>query len=228
MSVSGPETPLRRGVLSWSGGKDSALALWQCRRDGWEVPTLLTTVTEPYARVSMHGVRTDLLAAQAAAAGVALRKVAIPAPCSNAEYEERMGREVSSLLGAGADGFVFGDLFLADIRAYRERQLARLGAEARFPLWGRDTLALAHQFIDLGFRARVCAVDPRRVDPSVAGQEFDQALLARLPDGVDPCGENGEFHSFVYDGPIFRYPLAVQVGEVVQREGFVFADLLLA
>lgn len=222
------ETPLRHGVLSWSGGKDSALALWYGRRRGWTIRTLLTTVTEPYARVSMHGVRVELLEAQAAAVGVTLFKVAIPAPCSNAEYANRMGRAVASLLAQGADGFVFGDLFLEDIRAYREEQLAGVGGRACFPLWGRDTHALAEEFIDAGFRARLCTVDPRRLDRGLAGVPYDRALLGRLPADVDPCGENGEFHTFVADGPIFGAPLDVRVGEIVERDGFVFADLVAA
>jgi uncharacterized protein (TIGR00290 family) len=226
--VAAPEGRLRRGVLSWSGGKDSALALLYSRRQGWAIRWLLTTVTEPYARVSMHGVRLELLEAQAEAVGVALRQVPIPAPCTNAEYEERMGRAVGALLGQGADGFVFGDLFLADIRAYREEQLARVGATARFPLWGKDTGALAREFVRQGFRAHLCAVDPRRLDRSFAGAAYDEALLARLPANVDACGENGEFHTFVHDGPVFAHPVPVAVGEVVERDGFVFADLLPA
>jgi uncharacterized protein (TIGR00290 family) len=220
------ERPLRAGVLSWSGGKDSSLALWQGRRLGWTIRWLLVTVTEPYRRVSMHGVREELLEAQAAAVGVTLRKVRIPAPCTNAEYQERMGREVRALIDEGADGFAFGDLFLADIRAYREEQLGRVGAEARFPRWGQDPRALARAFVREGFRARVCTVDPRYLDRSFAGAVYDEFLLDRLPANVDPCGENGEFHTFVHDGPIFARPVPVEVGAIVERDGFVFADLV--
>ena len=220
------ETPLRQGVLSWSGGKDSALALWACRRRGWTIRWLLTTVTAPYARVSMHGVRVALLGAQARAVGVELRTLPIPSPCPNAEYAERMGRAVRSLVCEGADGFVFGDLFLEDIRAYREEHLRSVGATARFPLWGLDTEQLARRFVASGFRARLCTLDPRRLDRAFAGAPYDDALLDTLPRGVDPCGENGEFHTFVHDGPVFHTPVPIRLGEVVERDGFVFADLL--
>lgn len=220
------ERSLRAGVLSWSGGKDSSLALWRCRQEGWHVRWLLTTVTEPYARISMHGVRVGLLEAQAAAAGVELRTVQIPAPCSNDEYARRMGSAVTALMELGADGFVFGDLFLEDIRAYREAQLRRVGASAVFPLWGADTAALARRFVAEGFEARICTVDPRRLERTFAGAAFDDAFLDALPPAVDPCGENGEFHTFVHAGPIFDHPIPVRTGEVVERDGFVFADLL--
>ncbi|MCL6596492.1 MAG: adenine nucleotide alpha hydrolase [Firmicutes bacterium] len=221
-----PIPPPRAAVLSWSGGKDSSLALWEARRLGWGVRWLLTTVTEAYGRVSMHGVREELLDEQAQGVGVEVRKVRIPSPCTNAEYEARMGRAVRELVAEGADAFVFGDLFLADVRAYREAHLRDLGVAALFPLWGRDTAALARTFVAAGFRAYVVCLDPRRLDRALAGAPFDDAFLDRLPSDVDPCGERGEFHTFVWDGPIFRQPLVVATGEVVERDGFVFCDLV--
>lgn len=225
--MAGPqaETP-RKAVLSWSGGKDSSLALWEARRLGWGVTSLLTTVTEPFDRVSMHGVRNVLLCRQAKAVGLPVRRVSIPSPCTNAEYERRMGEALADFGADGVDAFVFGDLFLKDIRAYREAKLAPTGVPARFPLWGRDTAALARTFVQAGFRAYVVTVDPRRLDRSFAGVPYDLAFLERLPTDVDPCGENGEFHTFVWDGPVFRHPVAVREGEIVERDGFVFADLV--
>jgi uncharacterized protein (TIGR00290 family) len=209
-------------ALSWSGGKDSALALWEMRRRGWGVRTLLTTVTQTFGRVSMH---EELLHAQAASVGLPVYKVGIPFPCPNELYRERMGRAVAALLAEGVDAFAFGDLFLEDIRAFREAQLAPTGKPIHFPLWGRNTAALAQEFLAAGFRAHVVAVDPRRLDPSFVGVPYDAAFLERLPTDVDPCGERGEFHTFVYAGPIFSRPVAVEVGEVVERDGFWFADL---
>ena len=216
----------RSAVLSWSGGKDSSLALWQARRLGWGVRRLLTTVTQAYGRISMHGVREELLAAQAEAVGLPVERVEIPTGCTNAQYQERMGAAVERLVEAGTDAFVFGDLFLEDIRTYREAQLAPTGVPARFPLWGSDTAELARRFVALGFHAYVVTVDPRRLEGAFAGVPYDDRFLDRLPPGVDPCGENGEFHTFVYDGPVFGRPVACSVGAVVERDGFVFADLL--
>lgn len=215
-------------VLGWSGGKDSSLALWQLEKDGIPVRGLLTTVTETFGRVSMHGVREELLDAQGASVGLPLSKVRIPFPCPNGVYEERTGAVVAALLAEGADAFAFGDLFLQDVRAYREEALRPTGARALFPLWLRDTTELAHIFLREGFRAVLVTVDPAKLDPSFAGREYDEDFLADLPPGVDPCGENGEFHTFVYDGPPFRQRLAITRGDVVKRDGFVFADLLLA
>lgn len=220
------DTRAHNPVLSWSGGKDSALALWQLLEGGQSVYGLLTTVTENYGRISMHGVRESLLDLQAAAVGLPLTKVLIPSPCPDEVYRQRMGRTVRHLLAQGVKAFAFGDLFLADVRAYREAQLAAEGAEAIFPLWGRDTHRLAQDFIDAGFRAVVVTVDPRKISRSFAGREYDQALLSDLPEDVDPCGENGEFHTFVYDGPPFAHPLEIRRGEVVERDGFIFADLI--
>ena len=214
-------------VLSWSGGKDSALSLWTLRRElGIEPMALLSTVTDVYERISMHGVRRELLMAQARATSLPVLTVEIPAACSNELYEQRMAQALATRELAEAEQVAFGDLFLADIRAYRERRLAEAGKRALFPLWGRDTAALAETFIDAGFEALLVCVDPRRLDPSFAGRRYDERLLDELPPGVDPCGENGEFHTFVYAGPIFRHPLSVTPGEVQVREGFVFCDVL--
>jgi uncharacterized protein (TIGR00290 family) len=213
-------------ALAWSGGKDSALALHALRAAGREPSALLTTVTEGVERISVHGVRRELLHAQAAAVGIPLVEVRIPLPCPNAVYEERMERALAAPPLDAVTEVAFGDLFLADIRAYRERRLAPTGRRAIFPVWGRDTSELARTFIDEGFEAIVATVDPRSLDASFAGRAYDAALLADLPSGVDPCGENGELHTFVHAGPIFDAPLAVQTGERVERDGFVYCDIL--
>jgi uncharacterized protein (TIGR00290 family) len=212
--------------LAWSGGKDSALALQQLRRDGVEVAALLTTVTEGYERVSMHGVRRDLLRRQAAAAGVPLVEVTIPPDCVNAVYEERMAAAFGAPPLDGIGAMASGDLFLEDVRAYREERLATAGKDALFPLWGRDTRALAEEFVDAGFEAVVCCLDARKLDPSFAGRSFDASFLGDLPEEVDPCGEHGEFHTFVHAGPVLAAPVDVVVGETVERDGFVFCDLV--
>jgi uncharacterized protein (TIGR00290 family) len=220
------ETPV---ALSWSGGKDSALALWTLREElGTEPVALLTTITEDYDRVSMHAVRSELLRAQARAVGVELVEIPIPAGCVNATYEERMAAALASPPLDRVPTIAFADLFLADIRAYREERLAGAGRRGLFPLWGRDTAALAHQFLDAGFEATLVCVDPSQLDPSFVGRSFDEALLADLPAEVDPCGENGEFHTFVHAGPIFDAPLEVELGEVVSRDGFAFQDLVFS
>jgi uncharacterized protein (TIGR00290 family) len=214
-------------ILSWSGGKDSALALWAMREEqGVEPAALLTTFTEDYGRVSMHAVRRELLEAQAAAAGVPLVEVGIPAVCSNEVYEERMAAALAAPPLAEVEEFAFADLFLADIRAYREERLAAIGRRATFPIWGRDTEALAERFVEAGFEATLVCVDPRQLDRAFAGRRFDADLLRDLPAAVDPCGENGEFHTFVTAGPIFSAPVPVEHGETVERDGFVFHDLL--
>jgi uncharacterized protein (TIGR00290 family) len=220
----GPLVPV---VIGWSGGKDSALALHALRADPTiRVEALLTTLTDPYDRISMHGVRHRLLVAQAAAVGLPLTEARISAGASNAQYEAAFAAALLSHRARGVTQVAFGDLFLADIRAYRERQLAALEMTARFPLWQRDTSVLAREFIALRFRAILVCVDPKRLDASFAGRSFDAELLADLPRDVDPCGENGEFHTFVTDGPIFNTPVQCTRGEVVTREGFVFCDLL--
>jgi uncharacterized protein (TIGR00290 family) len=216
-------------VLSWSGGKDSALALWTLRREHQIEPqTLLTTVTDEYARVSMHGVRRELLQAQARAAGVPVLEVEIPPVCSNDVYEQRMAQALASREIEVADTIAFGDLFLEDIRAYREERLSQVGKRAVFPVWGRDTTTLARTFINAGFEAVLVCVDPRQLDPSFAGRAFDDELLSDLPENVDPCGENGEFHTFVHAGPIFDQPIPCEVGEVSIRDGFAFCDVTAA
>jgi uncharacterized protein (TIGR00290 family) len=216
-------------VLSWSGGKDSSLALWTMREEqGVDPVALLTTFTEDYGRVSMHAVRRELLEAQAAAVGVPLVEVNIPAACVNQVYEERMAAVLAAPPLDEVEEFAFADLFLADIRAYREERLASIGRRATFPIWGRETGALAARFIDAGFEATLVCVDPKQLDPSFCGRAFDADLLRDLPDGVDPCGENGEFHTFVTAGPIFSAPVPIEPGETVERDGFVFHDLLLA
>jgi uncharacterized protein (TIGR00290 family) len=215
--------------VAWSSGKDSAWALHEVQRGGQvEVVGLLTTVTSEFGRVSMHAVREALLDLQADAVGLPCRKLRIPWPCSNEVYEREMAQALIAARGEGVGYVVFGDLFLADVRAYREKQMAGTGVEPLFPLWGRDTTRLASEMVDAGLRATLTCVDPRRLDRSFAGRMFDAGLLEAFPAGVDPCGENGEFHTFVSAGPMLRFPLEVAVGEVVEREGFVFADVVPA
>jgi uncharacterized protein (TIGR00290 family) len=213
-------------ALSWSGGKDSALALWALREESLMPTALLATVTEDYGRVSMHGVRRSLLRRQAEAVGLPLVEVEIPAGCTNELYENRLAAAFAGSELSAVDEVAFGDLFLEDIRAYRESWLAAAGKRARFPVWGRDTVALAARFLAAGFRAVLVCVDPRALDPSFAGRDYDERLLAELPAGVDPCGENGEFHTFVTAGPILDRPIDCRRGDVVERDGFVFCDLL--
>ena len=215
-----------RALLSWSSGKDSAYSLSEVRRTGaCEVVGLLTTVSSQFDRVSMHGVREELLDAQARAAGLPLVKVRIPYPCPNATYEREMGRALDRARQDGIAHVVFGDLFLEDIREYRESRLRPAGFSGIFPLWRRETGVLAQEMIDAGLRARICCVDPRKLPKEFAGREFDRDLLRSLPAGVDPCGERGEFHTFVTHAPAFRHPVPVSVGETVERDGFVFTDL---
>lgn len=218
-----------RALLSWSSGKDSAWALHVARAQGEiEIVGLLTTVTASFARVSMHGVREAILERQAEAVGLPLTKVSIPSPCSNEVYAAAMRAAMMAAREQGIECVAFGDLFLADIRAYREANLAAVGMTGVFPLWGRDTGALAGEMIAGGLEAILTCVDPRRVPREFAGRRFDQALVNALPADVDPCGEHGEFHTCVVAGPMLRAPIAALVGEVVEREGFVFADVLPA
>ena len=216
--------------MAWSSGKDSALALHVLRAAGrYEVAALLTTVTAGYDRVSMHGVRRELLERQAAAIGLSLDVVSIPQDCSDELYRARMRAAMEKHRAAGVAAVAFGDLFLEDVRAYRLANLAPLGLEAVFPLWGRNTAELAEEFIAAGFRAVVTCVDTRAIAAAFAGREFDRQFLADLPADADPCGEKGEFHSFAYAGPIFRAPLAIRVGAKVLRDGrFQFCDVLPA
>ncbi len=213
-------------VLSWSGGKDSAIALATLKQYDAPIHALLTTVTDPQARVSMHGVREELLRQQAEAVGLPLRVVRIPQACTDETYESLFAAETDALKQEGVEHYAFGDLFLHDIRAYRERQLGRADLKAVFPLWGLDTRQLAESFLSQGFQAIVVTVDPKQLDPSFVGRDYDLDFLADLPPGVDPCGENGEFHTFVYAGPIFRSSIPVQRGEASEHDGFYFQDLL--
>jgi uncharacterized protein (TIGR00290 family) len=216
-------------ALCWSGGKDCSLSLHRLRSAGdTEVPLLLTTVTEGYDRISMHGVRRELLERQADALGMGLQCVTIPKGCSDREYRGRMAAAMEDLLNQGITSVAFGDIFLEDVRRYREENLAELGVEARFPLWGADTSELAREFTANGFRAAVTCVDTEQLPAEFAGRVYDEAFIADLPEGVDPCGENGEFHTFVYDGPVFREPVSFERGEPVMREDrFCFYDLEL-
>jgi len=213
--------------LAWSSGKDSAWALHTVRQDReFDVVALLTTVNRTYARVAMHAVRESLLDIQAAAAGLPLVKVPIPSPCPNEVYEQAMSDAMTHARADGVRHVIFGDLFLEDVRAYREKQLAGCGMTPVFPLWGRDTRKLAEDMVAGGLSAYLTCVDPRQLDRTFAGRRFDSDLLLALPRHVDPCGENGEFHTFASAGPMIRAEIPVTVGEIVDRDGFVFADLL--
>jgi len=215
--------------MCWSGGKDSALALHRLQQEArYEIIGLLTTVTRGWDRISMHGVRDELLTAQAEALGLPLHRVWIPQACINAEYQSAMGLAIERLKADGVSAMGFGDLFLEDIRRYREAQLAPTGVAPVFPLWGQDTSRLARTIIVEGFRARLCCIDPRKVSPDFAGRDYEAGLLEALPAGVDPCAENGEFHTFVYAAPNFRTPIDLTIGERVERDGFWFVDLLPA
>ncbi|MGD0500760.1 MAG: ATP-binding protein [Bryobacteraceae bacterium] len=213
-------------LLAWSSGKDSAWTLDALRRQGIEVGALLTTLNEAADRVAMHGVRRTLVEAQAEAVGVPLWKVPLPWPCTNDDYEARMADACRRAVVEGFDSIAFGDLFLRDVRAYRERQLAGSGLAPLFPLWEIPTASLARDMIGAGLRARLTCVDSKALDGAFAGREFNRALLAELPERVDPCGENGEFHTFVCDGPMFRAPVEVEAGEIRAVDQFVYADLL--
>ena len=217
---------MKRVALSWSSGKDSAWSLHLLRQiPGLQVVALITTLNEQFDRVAMHAVRRELLEAQAESAGLPLWPVPLPWPCSNQQYEDRMRQVCRRAVDEGVQAIAFGDLFLADIRAYREKQIAGTGLEPIFPLWQLPTQELAADMLKAGLRAKITCIDPKVLSPGFAGRDFNSVFLEDLPATVDPCGENGEFHSFVYDGPMFRTPVAVQVGEIVERDGFVFADL---
>jgi len=219
--------PKPKAWLSWSTGKDSAWALHVTRQRGEvEAIVLLTTVNTQFQRVAMHAVRETLLDAQARATGLPLIKVPIPYPCPNAQYEEAMEAAMSQARAAGVYHVVFGDLFLEDIRKYREEKLAACGMQPQFPIWGLDTRELARQMVEAGLRAYVTCVDPKKLAREFAGRVYDEQFLTDLPTGIDPCGENGEFHTFAFAGPMFHAPVSAQVGEIVERDGFIFADLL--
>lgn len=218
---------MNKALVSWSSGKDSAWALHLLR--GWkmEIVGLVTTLNQAFDRVAMHGVRRAILEAQASSVGIPLWPVPLPWPCSNEEYERIMGDVCRRAVALGIDTIAFGDLYLADIRKYRERQLQGTGLKPLFPLWEIPTNGLAREMIESGLKAKIACVDPKVLPGSFAGRDFDHAFLAELPAGVDPCGENGEFHSLAYDGPMFQKPLAVSVGEIIEKDGFIFADLVL-
>ena len=212
--------------MSWSSGKDSAFALAAVREErDVEVVGLLVTMNASADRVSMHAVRRKLVAAQAERLGLRLHLVQLPSPCPNDRYEDAMRAALAEARDAGVDQIVFGDLFLADIRAYREQALAETGMGARFPLWDRPTDVLAREMLDAGVKAVVTCVDPSQVPAELAGRSWDEAFLADLPPGADPCGEHGEFHTFVWDGPGFRAPIPVVTGAPLERDGFVFSDV---
>jgi uncharacterized protein (TIGR00290 family) len=214
-------------LLSWSGGKDSAWALHLLRKNpDYEVAALLTTLNEKFRRVAVHGCREELLDRQSAAAGLPLWKVDLPYPCTNADYESRMSAVCARAVSEGFHGVAFGDLFLEDIRAYRIEKLKPTGLEPIFPVWGIPTDQLARQMIAGGLRARLTCVNPKLLDVSFAGREFDAQFLADLPVTVDPCGERGEFHSYAFAGPMFSAPIPIQYSHTVEREGFAYAELL--
>jgi uncharacterized protein (TIGR00290 family) len=217
---------MKRALLSWSSGKDSAWSLHVLQQQNeYEVVGLLTTFNRAADRVAMHGVRRTLVEAQAKAAGVPLWRVDLPWPCSNADYESIMRDTCKAAVEASVEFIAFGDLFLADIREYREKQLSNSGLRPIFPVWGMPTRELAQLMITFGIRAKLTCIDCNFLSAEFAGREFDEKLLADLPPGTDPCGERGEFHSFVYAGPIFRHAVPVTVGEIVARDHFAFADL---
>jgi uncharacterized protein (TIGR00290 family) len=214
-------------LFCWSGGKDSAMALHALlQRGDQHVVALLTTVTEGYERISMHGVRRELLQLQAESIGLPLHEVRIPPKCGNPLYEERMEKAMRHYFDQGVRSVAFGDIFLEDLRAYRERNLARVGMKAQFPIWKRDTRELIRHFHAQGFRSVAVCVDGKVLPRAFAGRRLDEAFFRDLPLHADPCGENGEFHTFVFDGPIFRRPVPFRTGDVVERDSFFFYDLL--
>jgi uncharacterized protein (TIGR00290 family) len=214
-------------AFCWSGGKDSALALFELRASPqYEVVALVTTLTRDFERISMHGVRRELLLQQAAAIGLPIDEVWISQGASNAEYETEMGRMIEVYRRRKINRVAFGDIFLEDLRVYREQNLAKLGMQALFPIWKRDTRELIGTFLALGFRSITCCIDTRRLDDSFVGREIDRRFLSDLPAGIDPCGENGEFHSYTCAGPLFDREIPVRCGETVRRDSFLFCDLL--
>jgi uncharacterized protein (TIGR00290 family) len=221
--------PRRRAVMSWSSGKDSTFALHAVRQSGeLEVTHLLTTVNEVHDRVAIHGVRSDILRAQAVSLGLPLVEVPLPYPCSNEVYEARMTEALAGFTANGITDYVFGDLFLEDVRGYRDAQLAKAGLTGHYPLWGRDTRELSREMIAAGLVANLTTLDPKCVPKHLCGSNYDWQLLDALPASIDPCGENGEFHTLVSDGPGFSKRLRLAMGETIEREGFVYADFLLA
>ena len=214
-------------LFCWSGGKDSAMALHTLlQQKHFRIVALLTTVTEGYDRIAMHGVRRELLKRQAESIGLPLHEVRIPPQCVNAIYEARMEEALRLFYNQGVRTVAFGDIFLEDLRAYREKNLARIGMTALFPIWKRDTRELIRHFHKQHFRAIAACIDTKVLAPSFAGRELDDSFFRDLPPAADPCGENGEFHTFVFDGPIFHSPIPIRTGEIVNRDGFIFCDLL--
>jgi uncharacterized protein (TIGR00290 family) len=214
-------------LVSWSSGKDSAWTLHVLRQQGKvEVVGLLTTVNEHFQRVAMHGTRRALLRAQAEAARLPLWEIPLPWPCKNEDYELAMGRACAKAVEQGITCIAFGDLFLEDVRKYREDRLQGTGLQPHFPIWGRDTTGLIEEMLDAGLRARIVCVDPAKLPAQFAGQDISRELLASFPEGSDPCGENGEFHTFVHGGPMFASEILIQSGETVTRDGFIYADVL--
>jgi uncharacterized protein (TIGR00290 family) len=217
----------RKILLSWSTGKDSAWSLHVLRhRDDLEVVGLLTTINTNFQRVAMHATRHELLQKQAQAAALPLWEVPLPWPCSNDVYEQAMSGACASAVQQGISAIAFGDLFLEDVRRYREDRLRGTGLDPIFPLWGRNTRELIHDMLDGGLRARIVCVDPSKLSDDFIGRDLDHDALRRLPATIDPCGENGEFHTFAYAGPMFHHPISIESGECVTRDGFLFADLL--
>ncbi len=214
-------------LFCWSGGKDSAMALHALLQQGqFRVTALLTTVTEGFDRITMHGVRCELLQRQTESIGLPLHDVRIPPQCTNSVYEARMEQALRIFYDQGVRKVAFGDIFLEDLRVYREKNLARIGMTALFPIWKRDTRELIRFFLAQHFRSIAVCIDPKVLAPSFAGRELDDSFFRDLPHSADPCGENGEFHTFVFDGPIFRWPVPVRTGETVHRDGFVYCDLI--
>jgi uncharacterized protein (TIGR00290 family) len=220
---------MKRILLSWSSGKDSAWTLHVLRQQSeYEIAGLLTTFNQEADRVAMHGVRRSLVEQQAAAAGLPLWSIPLPWPCSNEQYEGLMTKACAKAVAEGMEAIAFGDLFLEDVRAYRAKQMAGTGLEPLFPVWGEPTDRLAHEMVASGLKAILTCVDTSKLEADFAGRRFDADLLAELPTGIDPCGENGEFHSFVYAGPMFNSAIDVIAGETVVRDKFAFADLIPA
>jgi len=218
----------KKAILSWSGGKDSALALYEIQKNqGYEIISLLTTFTKDYDRVSLHGTRRILLERQAESIGLPLHKIFIPKKASSEEYEQKMKKSLVKFQESGVSEVIFGDIFLEDLRKFREEKLSQVGMRAAFPIWKKDTRKLAHQFVELGFKAIVTCVDTKILAKKFAGRTIDEQLLAELPPAVDSCGENGEFHSFVFEGPIFRETIPYKPGKAVLRENrFFYFDLI--
>lgn len=221
-------SPKPKAFVSWSSGKDCAFSLWEAQRTSdLDIRGLLTTTNESVGRVAMHGTRNELMRRQAEAVGLPVLEVGLPWPCSNEDYASRMIAACETMKAQGVSHVIYGDLFLEDIRAYRDEKMAQAGLTAVYPLWKRDTRQLARDMIASGLKTVVVCIDPKKLDASLAGRWFDEAFLNDLPDGIDPCGENGEFHTCVVDGPMFSKPIDVEVGETVERDGFVYADVMV-